>query len=450
MGGLKRKYGDEKGYVLMAATVFAFVLLLGGVTVFSIAYGESRNARYKQDAWEAFYLADSAMERARAHILTDASWRDGFTDVDLGNGSYTLSLKDTTHATLGDVVKLTSTGTVGGATRSIEIFCEIIPAAFSHTMVVSDDLETTGNVCIEGLVYVGDESSSGNGGGNGNGGGGNGNGNGNGNGGGGCEVTYTEFDVNPPAMYMDDDHFPGATYYDVRAVRSGSNWKANIFDGDGVDITSAVGDSLVGIVSGNNSEVDFEFDTDAKIDKYFDDITGVFKRKAGDSSVVVNFGNGANSTPPGSDALANIIIDANSYPTIHATIVNTRFTGVTEADRLESEHWEGGELELHKVIFEPYNGIAFATHNFIKGQGHKVYIGTDDYPALLLVTKEADNIHPNFNSIGTIICLDEWDIQGNTTIQYNPGYIENLPSYLTDASSTVASSVLVIQTWKEL
>lgn len=435
---IKRNIGGERGYVLMAATVFAFILLLGGMTVFSIAYGESRNTRYKQESWEAFYLADSAMERARARLLSDASWRDGWVDVDFGNGTYTLSIKDTTHAVIGDCIKMVGTGTSGGATRSIEAFCELVPACFAHTMVITGEVEVHGNVCIEGLIYVGEWDDTGNGKGKGKGNGGD------------CDVTYTEYVVTPPAMYTDADHFPGASYYDVRAVKSGVNWLAHVFDGDGVEITTALGDSLVGIVSSSGSLVTYAFNSDAKIAKYFDDATGIFKRKTGDSSVVVNFGNGGVTDPPGTDCIANLDFSGSSNPSIHATIVNSRFTGVTELDRLESDNWEGGKLDLSKVTFEPYNGIAFIVHNIDKDQGQKVYIGTDTWPALIMVTKSALDLHPNFHTIGTIICLDEWSCFGNQNIQYNPGYIENLPAYLTDPSSTVVSSVVKIQTWKEI
>lgn len=431
-----RSLRASDGYVLVAAMIIAFVLLVGGMTIFSVATGESRNTHYEQRSWEAFYLADSALERARAHMLQDVSWRDGWTDVSAGNGVYSLSMKDTTYGGLTNTVQLLASGTVGDATRRIEMIAALSPAVFAHTIVVIEEISTWGNVCIEGLIFVGVDD-------------------GNYSPATDCGEIMSDTQVTPPAFYTDTIHFPGATYYTVKAVQSGGTWQARIFDGDGLDITTALGDSLVGVVSYNpaaaeNDQITYNFDGLGVVEDYFHEDTGVFKRNAGDSSVVVNFGEGSLTTPPGIDSEADVILDGVNYPTIHTTIINTHFTGVTEEDRQSSENWTGGDVILKKVTIEPYNGIALITYEVEKDDGTDIQLGTADWPALVIITNEGENMNPHFKLTGTLICLGPFSCFGDQTLVYDDGYIDNLPSYLVNVESTNVSGRFEVLLWREI
>jgi hypothetical protein len=426
----------QGGYVLAAATIFAFILLVGGMTLFSIATGESRNAHYDQRSWEAFYLADSALERARAHMLSDVGWRDGWTDISAGNGTYSLSITDTTYAGVANAVRMLAVGQVDDATRQVEMIAAVSPSVFSHTIVVVGEIETWGNVCIEGLIFVGVDD-------------------------GGyspaadCGDIMTDTQVTPPAFYTDSAHFPGATYYDVRATEIAGTWQARILDGDGNDITSAVGDSLVGIVSydpsaDENDQIIYRFNGLGTVQDYFHEDTGVFKRNAGDTSVVVNFGNGSVTSPPGVDSEADVLLDGVNYQTIHTTIINTKFTGITEEERQDTANWSGGDINMRKVSIAPYNGIAFISHEVEKDDGTDINLGTETWPALVVITGEGENLNPHFKVTGTVVCLGEWSCFGDQILVYDPGYLDNLPTYLVEIESNNVSGRIEVLLWQEL
>jgi len=80
----------ESGYSLMGVMIFVFVIMLSGLSFFALSAGETRGAIYRQESTEAFYLADAAVERARAKFIENRAWRDGWTDEACGNGHYSI------------------------------------------------------------------------------------------------------------------------------------------------------------------------------------------------------------------------------------------------------------------------------------------------------------------------------------------------------------------------
>ena len=76
----RRHQKSQGGYALITIVLFALVLLIGGFAFFSLVSGETKNALYRQDSSESFYLADGAIERARAKFLQDGGWDAGWTN----------------------------------------------------------------------------------------------------------------------------------------------------------------------------------------------------------------------------------------------------------------------------------------------------------------------------------------------------------------------------------
>jgi len=84
----------------------AMVLSSGAATV-------QRSALHRE---QAVFLADAGLEHALIRLKNDPTWRDGFADVTLGAGTYTVTLVDDA----GDIV-ITSVGNVGGLTSELGV-----------------------------------------------------------------------------------------------------------------------------------------------------------------------------------------------------------------------------------------------------------------------------------------------------------------------------------------
>ncbi|MCK4412104.1 MAG: hypothetical protein KAY32_01035 [Candidatus Eisenbacteria sp.] len=427
---------NEAGYSLLTVTVFVFVVMISAAAFFAMASYETKGALHRQRSSEAFYVADGAIERARAKFLEDRSWRAGWSGDSLGRGVYDLSVTDTTFPGADNVVYLRADGTVRAVQRSIGVFATVPPSALGLTLLIMGDATVGGNLCLAGAVHVNGSADF------------------------GpqdahlkCGGTYTTGDtINPPPIYTEVDSFPNATYYKVRGTKIGSTYQARIYNGNDVDITTALGDSLVDVTTYNPGQkiFTFEFKGAADINKYFDDATGIFGRNAGDIAVVINFGEEPVINPPGSDGITKLIIDANPNQVINATVINTRFTGATLADRYDYRCWKGGVTLVKQIIWEPYYGVALVVHDFQKQGGSLVRMGTPTWPALVYVTQDAVWVNANFELCGSMICLGNWNSTGGPDMIYNGAFMANLPDYLMDTWPQGSAGTLQVLRWREL
>ncbi len=426
--------GDD-GYALMTVVVIALVVIITGMAIFAMASYESKSALYRQASSEAFYLADAAVERARAKFLEDRTWRDGWSEVAQGRGTYDLVVTDTTFGGRTDVVQLLATGRVRQAERRIEVMAKVPPTGLGLGILIRGDAHVDGNLCLNGSLHiVGDADL------------------------GPHDAhlacgSHTEgFDITPPPIYTDPGHHPNATYYSVRGNRIGNQAQARIYNALGVDITTALGDSLVGVTSYHNGSGTFryEFDSHAVIERYFDESTGLFRREPGDQAVVVNFGEGAVVNPPGVNGVSAIEFDGSNASVIRATVINTRFTGVTDEQRVDPRFWIGGLTTVKQIRFEPAYGIALITWDFQKQGGSHVQLGTPEWPALVYVTRDVKAVNSNFTLVGAITVLGNWNSTGDPDMTWDPGFFENLPTYLFDTWPQGVSGTLQVLRWREL
>ena len=68
----RRSPPGEEGYSVFTVTVFAFIIIIAGFAIYAVASYETKGALYRQNSSEAFYLADGAIERARAKFLENS------------------------------------------------------------------------------------------------------------------------------------------------------------------------------------------------------------------------------------------------------------------------------------------------------------------------------------------------------------------------------------------
>jgi hypothetical protein len=312
----------------------------------------------------------------------------------------------------------------------------VMPSAYGLTLLIMQDADVGGNLCLNAAAHVsgtadfgpGDSHLA-------------------------CEGEYTSgFDITPPPLYTDPGHFPNATYYYVRGNEIGGVHQARIYNAAGFDITSAVGDSLTDVTSYNpgTGTFSYTFDSDTEINRYFDEVTGVFSRNPGDVAVVVNFGEAPLVNPPGLNGVTALEFNGSLSSRINATIINTRFTGVLESQRSDFNFWMGGLTTVKQITMEPSYGLGLIVHDFMKTGGSLVRLGTDTTPALIWVTKDVVSVNSNFELVGSLVCLGSWTSTGGPDISYDPDFIANLPQYLVNAFSPGVSGTIDVLRWREL
>lgn len=420
---------DRRGYAMVAVVIFAFVVILMAFSFFALSAGETRGALYRQNSSEAFYLADGAVERARARFLEDRTWRDGWTGIAAGDGTYDLAVRDTTLTGYTSPVVIRAVGRVRQAARAIDLMADLPASAFGLSLLVRGNADVGGNLCVNGSIHVVGDADLGP-----------------------HDAhlacgSYTEgFNLVPPPVYTEAARYPDASYYDVRGTTISGTDQARILDRNGVDITSALGDSLAdGMVVYNPGTNTWTYSFDAvRINRYFAD-HGVFRLQPGDGCVVVNFGGPPIGIPGG---ISNLVIDGNPSSTIHATIINTSFTGVTTDQRTDTQFWTGGLTTVRQIVWEPYNGLCIIARDFEKQGGSLVQLGTLDNPGLVYVTGDVPTVNSNFNLIGSLIALGDWTSTGGPSLTYDAGFLDLLPDYFDEWSPGVSGTLHIIN-WRE-
>jgi len=431
-----QRRGDA-GYAMMTVVIFMLVVTIAGIAFFAMAGHESEGALYRQASSEAFLLADGAVERIRAKFLEDRTWRTGFANETAGRGTYDATVVDTVYGTYDNAVHIVATGRVENAVRKIDVVADVPPTGFGLGVLIMGDADVSGNFCLEGDVHV------------------------NGDGDFGpndahlaCGGEMTDgFEITPPMMYTDPDHFPNTTYYYVRGFNDGAgNYSARIYDRWGVDITATKPDSLQDVTTYNAGQKTFtyDFNSAAKVDKYFDELTGIFSKDPGDVSVVVNFGESAAVDPPGVDAFLMIRRPPRSTLVPYTTLINTRFTGTTMDQRIDETFWTGGLTTLKQIQMEPTYGIGLIAHNFQKVGGSNTYVGSETWPAFMYVTQNVVGVNANFILTGSIITLGDWYSSGGPDLEFDDGFLQNFPDWLVEDWNSGVSGTLKVLRWREL
>jgi len=433
------RFPGQEGYVLLAVTVLTFAMIIGSLAIFTTSSSETRLSHRRSDATKAFYLADGALERARARLADDRNWRAGWSGISLGDGTYSLAITDTAVSGHNNTVKLTGAGTVGHVTRRVEMVAELPPSGLGLALLSQSYGFFLGRVCITGKnhhnswAYYGlhDRFLR-------------------------CGEYTKGYTISPPPIYTDAGHFPASTYYDVRAYRvHGNTCEARIFDADGNDITSALGDSLTGRVQRwGGHRYFFTFNSAALVRRYFDQETGIFRRAAGDQSVVVDFGGPAlERLPQGgwredSRSASYLVLTGSPSEPVHTTLINTRFIGYGEADRLRSSRWRGGYFQLYHTRLEPYNGIAYIAHTTLIWR--QSVIGSAQWPALGYSTSGSLTML-QIDSHGSLITLGRHiSLFGPINLNYTEDLLRHLPAYLVNSWPDHVSGTLRVLSWREL
>ena len=437
----------ERGFALLTVLIFALIVGIAGLAFFAMVSYENRNALYRQHSSEAFYLADGAIEQARAKLLEDMTWRGPIPVTPLGNGTYNLTATDSTWVDGDDALYLYAEGHVADADRAVEAWVRVRPAAGENFIVMNDMISSHGNLCLNGHVHVNGDADFGSndvhlk-----------------------CGGTYTEgFPIYPPPAHTEPEYFPNSTYYYVYADPiTKSDVYVYKFDktlGDTVNVTAQVGDlKATGVFRWDNASSRFVYDFSGKIHSvpghpyawkyYFDSHTGKFAMDtaAGDSSVVVNFGDVYGPPYYVSDLFFK---QQPGDPPIEATIIDTRFIGASEEDRILSKKWTGGAVRFGgSAAFAPRNCIALVIHDVDFGNA-RVQLGTPSNPALTYITKDVVKVNGQLAVEGTMIVLHDFFNTGGPDITFNPAFLTCMPPQWSQLFGE-GSGIMVVLEWKEI
>jgi len=433
-GSSKHGLKGDDGLALLAVMIFAFILTVVGSAFFALSAFESRQAVYRENSSEAFYLADAGVERARGALFTNGAWRIDTTGVALGNGTYDLTVRDSTGLDRNGVY-IRSVGHVRNADRAIEVTGKVGPGL--PPFLVMNNADVKGNFCLNGFGHANGDADFGP--------------NDTHFQSGSCagDAGYDEgYVINPPPLWVDPGCFPEHTYYYVNVLNASPPYVLINTPTDSTYTQFAMQDSMMGMVNKVNAttfKISFNQFT---IKTWFtgkDDGTPPLFRKLGadTAGVVVNF---AGVSP----VVVNLEFQGHSGDLpISQTIIDTRFTGSTIADRLNSARWEGGltSLKAH-AYFAPGNGIALAAYNLEQSNAQTV-IGNSTNPGLVYVTHDVTGVSGDFTIFGAIIVLHNWSSTGGPVVWWYP-HLENLfPGCYKDIHFGT-TGVLDVFAWREV
>jgi len=140
-----------KGSALLITLVLMFLLttaLLMTVSETSTDVELSFNQMHEE---QAFYVAEAGAQKALSQLNKDNDWRDGFDQVTLGNGIYSVMLLDSTdNPALVDTVVARSTGEQHGARATVELtIAPIYKRPFMYGMFGESGISLDRSTCTD-------------------------------------------------------------------------------------------------------------------------------------------------------------------------------------------------------------------------------------------------------------------------------------------------------------
>ena len=421
---------NQRGMAMITVLIFSLVFIIGMLAFFTVAGYEANQAEVREHTTRAFFLADGAIERAKGELLRDGRWDDGYAWTNADGGRYKLTVSSTTWQGQ-PASRFYAESVFGRSKRDVEVFADISPPGFGIAILALGSITTRGNVSLVGHAHA--------------------NGDMDGNhfvpGSGTFDGEYV---LTPPPAFTEPDSFPGATYYFVTAERVPSK---TLF------VKDRNGDTLASFPFGtsphseitwdiNNANVlTFDYKLNGPGPHALDDSLGVFIRQGADSAVVINFGQGT----PTKHVATNLIVQAsgNVAATIKPTIINARFTGTTNEDRLNKGFWVGGEIDLKTATtFAPRLCVSGIFKRLDKTTAQAA-IGTPSRPCLTYIMGDVDWSAGQFTMYGTLIALGNMLFGGGTNLNYDSGFISCLPPSFRDNWPAGTSGSMKVLEWRE-
>lgn len=441
---VRNRIGDTRGFALMTVLMFAVVAGIIGLAFYAMVSWEYKGVSDRQHSTEAFYLAEAGIEQARGEFLEDNRWRGPINPTSLGSGSYTMSVMDTV-VNGEDAVLLHSEGRVKDGARGIEVLGHLDSVLEVIGLFANRNFTANGNLTVNGHVHVngvgdfgpGDVHLKG----------------------GTADEGYI---IDPPPVYVHPDSFPNSSFYRVIGVHNDQGQAQEpqiiVYDHGSRTFASAgqLAKQVVTYDPGMNL-YEFKFtaggNVETKTSEVFstNGLNSKFPLLAGDDYVVVDFGQPDSSLTSVADIEFN---QPDGSWVMEATIINARFTGLTENARIQScsGFWKGGHVTFGKQLaFAPRGCVALITNylgpttaNQPTAQGK---LGTVDNPALTYVTSNVNGIRGALEVHGVFVSLCDINSQGGPDVYHDPSVLDCIPQGVLGESGAGFLSFLE---WREV
>lgn len=142
---------SESGMVLIVCMILLLMLAIIGAASIFTSNTEMDISGNEQYSTTAFYLADAGAERALAALNDSVTWRTGFVNEPLGDGTYDVTVYDSTSLSyLEDKVMVRSTGRIGDVESVIEAtFSPIYNTRFEYAVYGRQIMDMNGGGMID-------------------------------------------------------------------------------------------------------------------------------------------------------------------------------------------------------------------------------------------------------------------------------------------------------------
>jgi len=131
--GIYRSARPDAGFVLIACMILLLMLSLIGIMSISSSNTDMDIAANESKSSATLYLADAGLEKSIAVLSDSISWRRGFSDEVLGDGSFSVVLEDsTTQPFLGERLIVRSTGQIGAISKTVEAYIKPVYDQLFH------------------------------------------------------------------------------------------------------------------------------------------------------------------------------------------------------------------------------------------------------------------------------------------------------------------------------
>ncbi|MCZ7583089.1 MAG: pilus assembly PilX N-terminal domain-containing protein [Deltaproteobacteria bacterium] len=144
----------RRGAVMVTVLLITMITMLVGLAAMIVSSTDLKITwNYKRGA-QAFYAAESGVQRAIAELREDNDWTDGFAETAQNNGTQYEVAFSSISESLG---MISATGRAGASKRRIEVIVNI-DSAFDHALNIGGDLVMAGKpkISSEGVRLNGD------------------------------------------------------------------------------------------------------------------------------------------------------------------------------------------------------------------------------------------------------------------------------------------------------
>lgn len=143
----------KDGFVLVVSVILLLSISVIAAAFVSLVTTRSRAAAYALAGEQAFWLAEAGIQDVIYNVKNDSTYRDDPTNItgSLGGGTYSVSVAKRAGETIYD---MTSTGTVGGASKSLSQTATFTFMGWTHPFTDYGSFAGSGNINMRNTATI--------------------------------------------------------------------------------------------------------------------------------------------------------------------------------------------------------------------------------------------------------------------------------------------------------